>query len=363
MSAKLQGQPSTVRDPQPQVTVVTKGDLADTYIRQHPDGLPQHLSGWRDVLRRTYGHQPHFLIAQQDEQIVGTMPLFEIRSRIIGSRLTTMPGGLCADSEAVAEALWQRAEQIALDLHCKQLTLHDTRKRWQRLGTIQTHHVHWQLDLPHDIDEMWRQLDGNLRRQVRKARKNGLSAEIDRTDTLLDPFYHIIQHFTRSQGTPVFPKAFLNNIINTFPNQFNICIIWKGEEPIAGYFQLELADRTYGVWGAALREQLGLRPSHLAIWELLRHAIERDHTTFCMGRSAIGSPASKFKQQWGGTAYPISQQSVHFAHKRRNVEHTVPISQRVQSRPFQLFRAGWERLPLPVTRTVGSRIRYYIPFG
>lgn len=39
------------------VTELTRGErgLWDAFVRAAPHGLPQHLSGWQEVLSKTYG--------------------------------------------------------------------------------------------------------------------------------------------------------------------------------------------------------------------------------------------------------------------------------------------------------------------
>ena len=74
----------------------------DAYVRSAPGGLPTHLSGWRDVLRKTGGYETRYLMARQDGRVVGVLPLFFVRSALVGKSAMTMPGGLCADSDEIA---------------------------------------------------------------------------------------------------------------------------------------------------------------------------------------------------------------------------------------------------------------------
>src|SRR5437870_1059429 len=86
----------------------------DSYVHTAPAGLPQHLSGWRSVLRNTYGYETRYLFARCEQAgnngspIVGVMPLFFVKSLLTGHTAMTMPGGLCADNQTVAQALIAR---------------------------------------------------------------------------------------------------------------------------------------------------------------------------------------------------------------------------------------------------------------
>lgn len=332
----------------------------DMYVKLHPDGLPQHLSGWQDVLTDTYGYETRYLLAEDDGRIVGVMPLFAVRSLLIGNKVTTMPGGLCADSPDVATALITSGKEFARAAGTDRFVVHDTRQQWPGELHTSTEHVYWLMDIRMSVDDLWDWLDGNIRRQVRIARRNDLHVEIDRTGEHLDVFYDLLSHFTHGIGTPTFGREFVENVVTTFPNGFNIAVVYTDEEPIGAYFQLEMADTVYGLWGATLHEYLDQRPVYLAYWEILRDAIEHGFSYLDMGRSRAGSGVSKNKGQWGGASRPIHQQ-VALIGSNGNADS---IATRVESdATFQWMRQIWPKLPYPVAQFLGPKLRRHVPFG
>lgn len=332
----------------------------DAYVRSAQDGLPQHLSGWRRVLRNSYGYETKYLMAQAADKVVGVLPLFLLPSRITGKRAMTMPGGVCADNEQVAVSLIEHGMQLAGDEGVNRLLVQDSRQAWPDHWQSESQHVYWLLDLPQTEEALWQQLAGNIRRQVRKAKGNGLKAEIGRSASLIDPFYEMFSQFTHQAGTPVFSRAFLQNVVDTFPDGFNIAIVRHEQHPIAGYFQLEMGDTVYGMWGAALAATLELRPAYLALWEIMRDATNRKCICLDMGRSPAGANASKFKGQWGGTSHPIYQMTIlKDGHKKAQ-----SMTSQVQSdERFRLFTQIWPRLPLSLTRYLGPKLRWHVPFA
>ena len=76
--------------------------------------------------------------------------------------------------------------------------------------------------------------------------------------------------------------------MRTFPDGFNITLVRHEKRPIAGYVQLEMNNTVYGMWGAALPETLPLRPAYLALWEIMRDAVENGFEFLDMGRSPAG---------------------------------------------------------------------------
>src|SRR5262245_38369321 len=80
----------------------------DAYVASHPAATGYHTWAWREVIARTFGHAAFYLVARSDErkEIAGVLPLVEIRSRLFGRTMTSLPflnyGGIIADSEAAA---------------------------------------------------------------------------------------------------------------------------------------------------------------------------------------------------------------------------------------------------------------------
>lgn len=344
------------------ITELTEKDRLDwdAYVKTAPWGLPQHLSGWREILHKTNGYETHYLLARQGEHIVGVLPLFIVRSLLVGRLASTLPGGLCADSADVAAALIAQGQGLARQAKAKCLTLHDTRVAWPGDLSTSSYHVHWLVTLEPEPELLWQRLDGNIRRQVRLARRNDLTVEIDRTGAALGAFYDVFSRFTHQHGTPVFSQNFLEAIVETFPAAFNIVVVRQGPQPIGAYFQLELGQTMYGVWGASLREYLNLRPAYLAHWEILSHACLAGFHYLDMGRSPTASNASKYKGQWGGEAKPVYQQVTSFS---RGPDANGIVNRAESDRGFQLMKRLWPKLPRPVVQYLGPKLRRHVPFA
>jgi FemAB-related protein (PEP-CTERM system-associated) len=340
----------------------------DAYVGQAPGGLPQHLAAWQSVLHHTYGYQTRYLMAQREQgTIAGVLPLFVLRSPLLGSTLTTLPGGMCADDEESATALLAEAQRLARRLHAKRLVLHDSREDSNGYRAAGLHttcdHEEWLLDLQGGEAKVLATLDRNIRRQIRIAERNELSAVVDRSGEKLDDFYHVLSRFTHAAGTPIFARKFLAEVIAAFPNRFNIVMVYQNTTPVGGYFQLELGKTNHGVWGATLHEYLELRPVYLAYWTIIADSIAQGFETLNMGRSPAGSNASKYKSQWATRSQPVYQQTWS-AGGPAGEQPVVSVAKQAQDdERFQAFRRFWPKLPLPVTQFVGPLIRRQIPFG
>src|SRR5262249_44941371 len=94
----------------------------DAFVGWHPEGTFFHLSGWGRVVRETFGHEQHYLVAEEGRRWVGVLPLFlvrmfQVRRPYLGRNLVSVPyavyGGVLADSPAAQEALLARAGELA----------------------------------------------------------------------------------------------------------------------------------------------------------------------------------------------------------------------------------------------------------
>jgi hypothetical protein len=349
------------------VTQLAQADrpLWDAFVRQSPTGLPQHLTGWQDVLYKTYGYETCYLVAWHSQNgagrsVAGIMPLFLVQSPLLGRTLTTMPGGLCAENEAAAVALLAEGRELAHQLRARRFVLHDTRQAWP--GELETtcDHENWLVDVTAGEERVWQRLDRNVRRQVRMAQRNGLTVEVDRSGARLGDFYQVLSRFTHQAGTPVFGLNFLENIVEVFPVGFNLLVVYHAGQPIGGYFQLELGKSNVGTWGATLHNYLELRPVYLAYWQILMDTMTHGFEWLDMGRSPAGSNASKYKGQWATRCAPVYQQTLSLGHAQQAASVTRQVK---DDGRFGAVRQLWPRLPYGVAQYLGPRLRRHVPFA
>ena len=65
-------------------------------------------------MEKTYKHKPVYLIAKEDSEIKGVLPLFMMRSWFLGKKLVSVAayGYVCADNETVENAIVGEAKRI-----------------------------------------------------------------------------------------------------------------------------------------------------------------------------------------------------------------------------------------------------------
>jgi len=106
----------------------------------------------------------------------------------------------------------------------------------------------------------------------------------------------------------------------------------------------------YGGGGPLARQLAG---NDFLYWALMKHAGARGARLFDFGRSKIDSGAYHFKKNWGFAPAPLGYE-VELVGAQQVPEHNP------NNPKYRLFIAGWQRLPLPLTRWIGPLLSPYL---
>ena len=327
--------------------------------RQAVDELSQstlaHSPEWFTVVRNAYGHDPLYLSAEDDKGRLGLLPAFVVRRPFFGTVVTSMPfldgGGPCSSSAPLAQVLVEHLIGEARRLGARVVELRCT-ERLALASPPMEHKVNLTLPLPAGSDHLWRQLDGSVRNQIRKAERSGLSVEFGGAEEL-PAFYEIFAVRMRDLGSPVHALGFLRAIVDSFGGRARIALVRKGSTPVGGLIALAFKDRLAVPWASCLNEYRSLCPNMLMYWEILRAACVEGFRRFDFGRSSRHSGTYHFKRQWGAREEQLFWYTIPITPRR-----SPPISS--ASRGAVLVAKAWRRLPLAVTRRLGPRIRKYL---
>ncbi|NPV07580.1 MAG: GNAT family N-acetyltransferase [Anaerolineae bacterium] len=330
--------------------------LWDEFVNRSPDGLPHQLLGWRQVMSRTYGYRSHYLMARDSDGVQGVMPLIEVPSLLEGHHLTTMPGGLCAQSEEAGQALLQKAMELVQARGAEYLVIRDTRRVWNGDLVTVGGNCSVVVDLRDGCKPIWRELRSSVRTNTRQAERAGLVVREGLEQ--LDAFYDMFARFCRDRGTPVFGRTWLRNIVEVLGPEACLLGAWQGEEMVGGYFALRVGTSLAGVWGAALSRYHHLRPNDALYWRAIETVCERKLTRLDLGRSRMGSGQHRFKLKWRGSTVPLYHQ-YYLCDGARPPASVEPDARPLVRRAMRI----WSRLPLRLTELLGPVMRKHIPFG
>lgn len=328
----------------------------DAFVERHPQGCHCHLSGWRRVVARGYGHAAHYLVARDEgAELRGVLPLVFLGGPLFGRTLVSMPflddGGICASDEPALRALGAEALALARRLGAGVVDLRHRQPvglDWPSFGDKLT----LRLGLEGGSERLWSRLDGKVRNQVRKAQRAGLEVRFGGVEALGE-FYDVFAVNMRDLGSPVHGRDFFAALLGEFPDSARLAVVRLGGRAIGGAVRLSFKDTVQVPWASSLREFLGLCPNNLLYWEIMKQAADAGQAWLDFGRSSPDSGTYRFKKQWGALEQPL-----HWQYRPlREGRQPVPDASRGG---LSLAVRLWQRLPVGLTRLLGPPIRKHI---
>jgi FemAB-related protein (PEP-CTERM system-associated) len=328
----------------------------DAYVRLHPGGTVDHAWRWQGIFRDVFGHASCYLAATRDSRVVGVLPLVLFDSRLFGRFVASVPflnyGGILADDLAARDMLVDRARQLAEAFRASHIELRHVERQVLHLPFRQ-HKLQLRRDVPQSSEELWARIDKKVRNLVRKAQKDGLTAESGGGEFVSD-FYDVFAHNMRDLGTPVYSRRLFEETLRRFSDGARVHVVRVGRRPVAASITLRHGGMVLVPWASSLREYRQHAPNMLLYWEMLEDAVRQGATTFDFGRSSPGSGTHQFKRQWGAVEHPLHWEYVLLTRT------TVP-NQGPQNPKFTRFIEAWKHLPVWMTTWIGPHIVRNIP--
>ena len=334
-----------------QVGVWTDAAAWDDFVSHAPDGTLAHRWAWQGIVSETYGHRVIPLAAVRGGALAGVLPLVEMRSRLFGRHLVSMPfldtGGLCTGGDRAAdEALVSAAIELAGEQGAH-LELRHTADRPIALVPSR-HKVTMVVDLSGGENALWKRIDGNRRTQVRKARRAGLTASVHGSEALAD-FYRILAVNLRDLGSPVHRREFFRRMMDALGEDARIVLV-RDEGRVVGSAMILFRGDWVGMpWSASLRRFFPRAPSQLLYWQTLCYGIARGCRVFDLGRSSPDSGTYGWKLEWGAEPAQL------FWHRLPGKNDDDDVQR------WQWGTEVWRRLPVPVATIVGAAVRGGLP--
>ncbi len=309
------------------------------------------LYAWRRIVRQVYGMRSHFLAAVEEDRIVGTLGLFEVKHPLLGHYLATAPfgndGGLCFDNAAARDALAGEATKVADRLKVDYLVI---RTRDVELEGFQVDRRYGTclIDLEGGAEALWKsRLPAKTRNQVRRGMKEGFSVETGPAQ--LGPFFDVFHAHMRDLGSPAHSRRFYQSIVEHLGDRSEFLVVRDGSELVAGALLFWINGTMTNYHTVALRKYNRRCPNYLIYWRMIEASCVRGCKWFDMGRSQSDSTNFKFKLNWG--PQPVT---LHYNYYLRNVKEMPYVHHK--NLKYRIPIAVWQALPLFVTRRLGPHL-------
>ncbi|MFZ6691573.1 FemAB family XrtA/PEP-CTERM system-associated protein [Undibacterium sp. SXout20W] len=321
----------------------------DSFVNTCTNATFFHKAGWKTVIERSFGHKTFFLYAQSNGEIVGVLPLAQVKSVLFGHSLSGLPfcvyGGVASHSDAAKIALTKKAQELTAELNVGYLELRN--REPQNTDWISKDlYVTFRKSIDPDEETNMLAIPRKQRAMVRKGIKENLVSEIDQN---IDRFYFAYASSVHNLGTPVFSKKYFRILKEVFKDDCEILTIVKEKEVISSVLSFYFKDEVLPYYGGGTSRARAVAGNDFMYWELMRRACARGYKIFDFGRSKRGTGAFDFKKNWGFEAEPLHYE--YLLHANSSLPENNPLNPR-----YQRFIQLWRRMPLPLANFIGPFI-------
>lgn len=328
----------------------------DQFVVDNPDTSIYHLSAWKELTRKVFGHDMTLFAAREkDGNLVGILPVTRISSRLFGDYLVSVPwfnyGGAVAEQADIEIKLMAAVNDYAREAGVSHVEYRDNLPRSGY--AVKTDKVNMILALPDNGEALWQGFSSKLRAQIKRPQRENPRTVIGGLE-LLDDFYRVFSRNMRDLGTPVYTKAFFAEILRCFPSQSRLIVVYLSKRPVAAAFLLGFKERLEIPWASTISDVNHLSINMLLYWEVLQFAIRTGYRFFDFGRSSKDAGTYRFKKQWG--AEPMALYWHYWLKPGQQLPSLNPSNPK-----YALMINIWKRLPLPLTRLIGPHIVKNLP--
>jgi FemAB-related protein (PEP-CTERM system-associated) len=322
----------------------------DEFVRAHASGTFFHLSGWKRVIERAFGHRTYYLIAERGPAVTGVLPLTHVKSLLFGSSLISnafsVRGGPIAEDPETLDSLEAEAVRLMDTIAVPVLELRDfsaSRADWPCKKDL---YASFRRPLDSSVEQNLTSIPRKQRAMIRRGIRNKLKSEIDHG---VERLYRILAESFRNLGTPIFSKSYFRILRDEFSTCSDIVTVTCDGHAVASVLNFYFRDEVLPFHGGGVRAARALAASDFMYWEVMRRACERGYRNFDFGRSKIGTGPYAFKHNWGFQPTPLVYQF--------RLSPGTPMPDLNPLNPkFQMFIAVWKRLPLSVATRLGPWI-------
>lgn len=320
------------------------------FVAACPSATLFHRIEWKQVIERIFRHRVHYLVAERDDGIAGVLPLAEVRSRLFGHAVVSLPfcvyGGAASETPAVVGALHEAARKLTVKLGAGHLELRNrvaTQTAWPRQDLYAT----FRKPIHADDDANFKSIPSKRRNMVRKASRNELRVEIDHN---VDRFFPLYADNVHRHGTPPLPKRYFEFVAAMLGQDHEILTVVDGSgRALSSAFLLYFRDEISPYYVGDCPAARALSANDFMYWEIFRHAARRGCRTFDWSRSKGGTGSFEYKKLWGFEPTPLHYEYALI--KRDTVPQNNPLNPK-----FRAMIALWQRLPRPVVNAIGPHV-------
>ncbi len=290
----------------------------DQFVEEHPKGLIYHLSGWKKVLEQSFRHQKgYYFCITENDSIRAALPVFEVKSWILGNRLVSVP------FTTLCDPLTSSVEQcrFLLDAVCN---LSDRLKAGsieirtlspcgfldERFGRTDAF-VHHYIDLKSPMEQIRNKFHRTcVRQRIDRALNSGLKIREGESIEDLRQFFSLYLITRKRNGVLAQPWRFFQAMRNTFLPEglFKLLLADYGDKTVGGIILFKYKNRVSVEFAASDDNFFNISPNHLLFWAAILSSHSEGYEIFDFGRTSVCNDSlMTFKNRWGTNRVSLPQ--------------------------------------------------------
>ncbi|MEW8052174.1 MAG: FemAB family XrtA/PEP-CTERM system-associated protein [Candidatus Thiodiazotropha sp.] len=326
------------------------------YLKNNNQSCFYQLFEWQLINSKYFKHDVYSLVATNNDEVVGVLPLVSLHSVLFGHILCSMPfvnyGSSCTDSIEIEKKLLNYACTLTNKQEAKYLEVRSQKPTVVSMKESKNK-ISLTIKLDQDYDKLWNGFKSKHRTNIRRVYKNGITVK-QGGEELLPAFYEILSKSWRDLGTPIYSLNYFKEIVKYFKDDILIFVAYKDGVPVASALNGYFNDTVEGMWLGLDNHYRKYQPSYVLYWEMIKDACERGYSTYHLGRSSVDSGGESFKKKWNAEIKQLYWQ--YYLNKIDDMPNLNPSNPK-----YRLVIKLWSMLPLKMTQLIGPKISKYIP--
>lgn len=319
------------------------------FVDGHPDALIFHHQLWMDVLERTYGYRQASLACFIGDEVVGILPMLEVRSRITGARAVSLPfsdyGGLLVRDPEAGPSLVRHASTLCASRGWKYVELRGDSPE----GSVTAEYAMHRVPLQRDPQLLFRTFEKKRTQYtLKKFEKTGVTVD-RRTDAEAMAAFVKLNYITRRKhGIPPQPDRFFELFHETLiaGGMGHVSIATYEGEAIAASVFLCYKGILYHKFNASDEAFLHLSANPGILWDAIRWGCLQGYGLADLGRSDLdGEGLIKYKRGWGAVETTL---------RYFRLPAGAVTTRRGPAGPGGAVKSIMKRLPVPVLKVIGK---------
>lgn len=346
------------------MTVIVEATEADAprweqFVHIEPTATFFHQFGWRRVVRDAYGYRGLYLMAVRGGDVVGVLPLIDVRSLLFGRSLIstafTVGGGVASSDPEAARLLAEAARAAGVKRRVRYVELRGPAPEGEGWAVKTNVYAGFSRELPTTEPELLKSIPQKRRAEVRKGIKLAETGEIEIVaGDDVDLFYDLYAEACRAHGTPIYPRRFAQAAYREFGAASEILFLKSAGRAVYAVWTFFFRDRTMPYYiGASPAHARACHAYDFGMYSVMRSAQARDARQFDFGRSKYGTGAFDNKTYWGFEPEPLPYSyALIGAQEMPNINPKNP--------KFSRAAEMWKKLPLPLANVAGPLLASHL---